>query len=101
MKHPFVKTIALGSLAAIASLAITAPAFAQSTQDNIKSCRTALASEKLLDMDNYRLKFKSSKGNRTKTLMLEAVPHAGGERINVLCKVSRGGKVEVSLPQAG
>ncbi len=101
MKRSSLNTIALGSLAAIAAFAVSAPAFAQSTQDSIKSCRAALTSEKLLDMDNYRLKFKSSKGNRTKTLMLEAVPHDGGERVNVICKVSRGGKVEVSLPQAG
>jgi hypothetical protein len=100
MKRSPMKTIALGSLAAIAAFAVTAPAFAQSTQDSIKSCRAQLANEQMLDMDNYRLKFKSSKGTRTKTLMLEAVPHDGGDRIDVVCKVSRGGKVEVSLPQA-
>jgi len=93
MKHAF--KLALATL--VAGAALSAPAFAQSTQDQIGTCRTEIAQQKLLDMDNHRLKFKSSKGSRTRTLNLVAIPTDGGDRVPVVCKVSRSGKVTIEL----
>ncbi len=81
----------------IAGAALSASAYAQSTQDQIATCRAQIDQEQILDMEAYRLKFKSSKGSRTRTLNLEAIDSDGGARVPVVCKLSRGGKVTVAL----
>ena len=42
---------------------ISQPAFAQSLQDDVQSCRAEMTAQKITDMDRIRLRFLSAKGN--------------------------------------
>lgn len=83
---------------AISAVLVLAPTIVQAgTQEDISQCRTALAAEKTLNVGEYRLRFKSSKGGSKRVMALEAIPNDGGPRYMVRCTVKRGKVLEVTL----
>ncbi len=89
------KTIAALTATTLA-LVLSAPAFA-GTQDDVQSCRAALAAEGTLDVDNYRLSFKGKKGGKNRVLTLEAKPKNNGERYMVKCSISKSEVTDLAL----
>ncbi|MCI5048117.1 MAG: hypothetical protein MRY59_11490 [Aquisalinus sp.] len=90
------------SIAAIALSSITilsaAPAFA-GTQDDVRTCRAALAEDGRLNMDNYRLDFEGKKGNRVRTLTLEAISSDDAPNYEVKCTIERSAVTKLELTE--
>lgn len=80
------KTTLISAIAA--SALIATPAMATSNKD-VQKCRTALTAQGDLDMADYRLRFEHQEGQRTKTLHFKAIPHDGGEAVDVTCTLKR------------
>ena len=59
-------------------------------QSDIADCRAAIAEQNPGVLDGYRLRFKSAKGAKTRTINLQAIPNrkTTGDRFNVSCKMS-------------
>ncbi|MCI5045147.1 MAG: hypothetical protein MRY72_10655 [Aquisalinus sp.] len=85
---------------AISSIAVlsTAPAFA-GTQEDVSTCRAALAEDGRLNMDNYRLGFEGKKGNRVRTLTLEAVSSNNSPNYKVKCTIERSSVTNLELTE--
>lgn len=71
-----------------ASAFIASPAMAASNGD-VEKCRTAFAEQGEMNMDDYRLRFERQDGQRTKTIHFKAIPHDGGEALEVTCTMRR------------
>lgn len=82
----FTKTILLSAMASAALIAT--PAMAASNKD-VQTCRTAFVEKGELNMDDYRLRYERQDGQRTKTIHFSAIPHDGGETLNVSCTIRR------------
>jgi hypothetical protein len=80
------KTALISAIAA--STLIATPAMATSNKD-VQKCRTALTAQGDLNMSDYRLRFERQDGQRTKTLHFKAIPHDGGEVVDVTCTLKR------------
>ena len=90
----------LGVVSALALVSLAPTAHARSTQEDIQMCRDAMAAQGKLNMDEYRLSFESKRGNSTRTLSLEAIPNAGGEKFEVTCTISKSAVTEVTVTEA-
>ncbi len=82
----FTKTAFVTAFAASAFIAL--PAMAASNGD-VEKCRTAFTQEGQLNMDDYRLRFERQDGQRTKVIHFKAIPHDGGEALEVTCTMRR------------
>ena len=69
----------LVALVAALGMAST-PAFASTSQEDVQSCRAAMTDRGTINMDAYRLRFESAKGNNQgRTLYLKAIPNTKNE----------------------
>ncbi len=80
------KTTLMSAFAATSFIAT--PAFAASNGD-VEKCRTAFAEQGDLKIEDYRLRFERQDGQRTKTLYFKAIPHDGGETLDITCTLKR------------
>ncbi len=88
----YIKTLTTAAL--IAGTFTAAPAFA-SPQDDVAACRAEITAQNPDMLDGYRLRFKSSKGNKDRTLSLEAIPNkkSAGERFKLTCRLNKTNRV--------
>jgi hypothetical protein len=80
------KTAIISAFAATAFIAT--PAMAASNGD-VEKCRAAFSEQGEMNMDDYRLRFERQDGQRTKTIHFKAIPHDGGEALDVTCTLRR------------
>lgn len=81
MKHLFT------AAASVAVVLTAAPAFA-SVQDDIETCRGAMAASGDIKADDYRIVFERSRGARVRELKLQLVPVVdGAAAMKAVCKV--------------
>ncbi len=81
-------------IAAVAS-AITlslAPAYAESSAEQISLCKTALEDQGIAPADLFKKKFVTIKGAALKTITFKLTPLAGGDAQVAECQI-KGGKV--------
>jgi hypothetical protein len=50
---------------------------------DVEKCRAAFSEQGEMNMDDYRLRFERQDGQRTKTIHFKAIPHDGGEALDV------------------
>jgi hypothetical protein len=82
----FAKTVLLSAMASAAFIAT--PAMAASNKD-VQTCRTAFAEKGEINMNDYRLRYERQDGQRTKVIHFTAIPHEGGESLEVSCTLRR------------
>ncbi|MEP6343041.1 MAG: hypothetical protein ABJ275_06975 [Maricaulaceae bacterium] len=93
MLSKYVSSIKALSAALMLSLCCAAPSASAVSQDDIQACRTAVMEQGLYDISDYRLRFISEKGNRTRTIKLVAIPNNGGKRMKLTCRLNFKNKV--------
>lgn len=80
---------AFGAACTLAAL-IAVPAQAATHQDDVQSCRAAMADRNDVDMNDYRLRFKYAQGNsQGRTIYMIAIPTKKGTRFNVSCTLDK------------
>lgn len=92
------KSLSFITLAAAAFLS-AAPASA-ATQSDITTCRAAITAQSNINMEDYRLRFKKEKGNRNRTISLQAISTNGAPGFTFDCYINRGQVPTVKLDQA-
>ena len=82
---PMLRTILT---AAALSAAASGAALAGDIQDDIKACGDMAVEKGLISEDGTRLRYVSDKGNKNRTLTLEAIV-VGGENVTLECQMKR------------
>ncbi len=81
------KSLAILALSSTAAV-FAAPASA-GTQEDLEACRAALVADNAIASEDFRLSFKSKKGNKGRTLNL--VPKTADADYSVKCTVDKTG----------
>ena len=87
--------IVAGFAIALASLGVAAA----DTQDDIATCRAAIAEQAPSDLDLSTLDFERVRGSSLRRLTFE-VTRSDGEKVDIVCRVRRGDVVGIDWPDA-
>lgn len=87
----------IAACAVSAACLMAVPAHAV-TQKDVSACRAAAESKSYINLDGHRLRFKSEKGGKNRTLEFEAIPNSGNKtanRFKLSCTLER--KIVIAL----
>lgn len=87
-------------LSAVMTVSLATPAVAAS-QNDVKQCRTAMTTQSNINMTDYRLRFVSETGHRTRVMTLKAIPFKaarknGTSAFDFTCTLSRNSVIAVN-----
>ncbi len=83
--------------AALAAVAVSAPAMATTLTEEVALCAAAADTQGLAAKDEYWANFVSKRGAATKRLTIELIPHGSGEVLTAECSIRRGEVIDINL----